>query len=347
MPPLAPQVSCSNTRVPELTQPAYLLLLLPVPLLAWWWLRRQRGALRFPDTAGLALLPHGRVSVAQWAGAGLRALALALLLLALAGPRWPDLRTRLPAEGIAIEMVVDISGSTAERDFLWEGEPVRRLDAVKRVFRLFVSGGEGPDGVRLEGRPNDQIGLVVFGTRPDSACPLTLSHAALLTLLEAEQPRSLPTESQTNIGDALAWGLHRLESAGPRRKVLVLLTDGEHNVPPPALTPRQAAHLAAGLGVPIYVIDAGGEEPEAPAKRIDSEKALRAVAQITGGRYFPARDTTGLLEVCRAIDRLERRATESFQYRRYYEAYLWFGLGALGCLVAVRLLELSVWRRLP
>src|SRR5207247_2603305 len=82
-----------------------------------------------------------------------------------------------------------------------------------------------------------------FAARPSLPCPLTLSHSVLLRLLDAEQPRSVPTESQTNIGDAIAWGLHSLPSAAGRRQVLILLSDGEHNVPPPALKPRQAAQL--------------------------------------------------------------------------------------------------------
>src|SRR3982750_3677398 len=128
--------------------PRLLLLALAVPPLVWWWLRQRRGALR--------------------------AAALVLLVGALAGPRWPDLRTRIATEGIAVVMLVDVSGSMAERDFDWAGEPITRLDAVKKVFRLFVAGGAaGPGGPPFEGRPTDLIGLVTFATRPETACPLT------------------------------------------------------------------------------------------------------------------------------------------------------------------------------
>jgi Ca-activated chloride channel family protein len=279
-------------------------------------------------------------------------LVVLFLLLALAGPRWPDLRTRIAAEGIAIVLVVDVSGSMAERDYDWRSERISRLEAVKRALRLFVAGGEGPAGEQLEGRPEDLIGLVTFATRPENICPLTLSHSALLHLLDAEQPRSGPDEGQTNIGDAIAWGLHRLDSAGPRRRVVILLSDGEHNVPPPALKPRQSAQLAANLGVPVYAIDAGGDAPgtETPAEGADraaGERALQAVAKLTGGTYFRAHDTPGLLAVCRRIDRLERQEIQSFQYRRYYEGYPWCALGSFVFLVALYVLEWTAWRRLP
>ena len=343
--------------MPVFTNPSFLLLALVVPLWAWRWLRRRRAALRFPDAGALAWLPAGRSRVARWGGAGLRAAALLLLVVALAGPRWPDLRTRVATEGIAIAMVTDVSGSMAEPDFAWKDQRITRLEAVKRAFSLLVAGGEGPDGEHLEGRPDDLVGLVCFATRPESVCPLTLSHSVLLHLLDAQQPRSLPTESETNIGDAIAWVLQRLESAGSRRKIMVLLSDGEHNVPPPALKPRQAAQLAAGLHVPIYTIDAGGDLPgkeasgedaaKAAADRQAGERILQAVAKITGGHYFRASDSKSLLGVCQQIDQLERREIQSFQYRRYYEGYPWFGLVSLILLAGVNFLELTVWRRVP
>jgi Ca-activated chloride channel family protein len=343
--------------MPEFSH-SWLLLLLPaVPLLIWRWLRRRRGALRYPSIAMLAELPAGRRRKANWGGAGLRAAALVLLIVALAGPRWPDLHTRIATEGIAIAMVVDVSGSMAEPDFQWNEERVTRLEAVKRAFTLFVAGGEGPKGEKLDGRPEDLIGLVTFATRPESSCPLTLSHSALLSILGKAEPRRVPTESQTNIGDAIAWGLERLESAGSRRKVMVLLTDGEHNVPPPALKPRQAAQIAARLGVPIYAIDAGsetaGETPnvegsaDAAVNRAHAEHMLRSVAKLTGGQYFRAQDSHSLLNVYRDIDRLERQPIQSFQYRRYWEGYPWFGLASLVLLVGIQGLEMSWWQKLP
>jgi Ca-activated chloride channel family protein len=327
--------------------PWLLLAALAVPVLLAWRLRQHRGALRVSDTRLFAGLPAGRGRLARWAGTGGRGLALLLLVAALAGPRWPDLRTRMNTEGIAIELVVDVSGSMAEPDFDWQGLPITRLDAVKRVLRLFVAGGEGPAGETLEGRPTDLIGFVTFDDGPEGRCPLTLSHSALLRLLDAEQPRA----EATNLGDALAWGLGRVRQAGPRRRLLVLFTDGYHNVPDPlALKPRQAAQLAAAFQVPIYVADAGREserEGETAADRTRAVQTLKEVARMTGGQYFEAGDTQGLLAACREIDRQERGEIESFHYRRYREGFVWFGLAGLMLLAAVQVLEMTLWRRLP
>ena len=55
----------------------------------------------------------------------------------------------------------------------------------------------------------------------------------------------------------------------------------------------------------------------------------------------------GLLQAYESIDRLERERIESFQYRRYSEAFHWFALASLGCLLTWTALEATVWRRIP
>jgi Ca-activated chloride channel family protein len=349
----------------QFTHPSYLWLTLAVPPLVWWWLRRRGGALRHPAADLLGGLSSRRARLARWGGALLRGTALLALAVAAAGPRVPDLHTRIDTEGIALVMLVDISGSMAERDFDWNGLPVSRLEAVKRVFELFLTGTarDTPDGTPLppvaadfRGRATDLVGLVTFASRPETRCPLTLSHSVLLHQLETEQPRSVPGESETNLSDAIAVGLHRLHAAGPRRKVLVLLTDGEHNVTGPrsGWTPVQAGQVAASLGIPIYAIDAGGgtasaAEPAAsPGQtRAQAVQTLQDLARKTRGQYFAARDTAALLAACRGIDALERTDIRSFQYRRYHEAYPYLALAALALFAAALGLEMTFWRRVP
>jgi Ca-activated chloride channel family protein len=338
--------------------PWYLLLLLALPPLVWLHLRRRGPAVPHPSLALFAGLPVGQSRLAQYGGLALRLAGLILLAVALAQPRWPDLRTRLDTEGIALMMVLDVSGSMAERDFDWNGEPISRLDAVKRVFRLFVVGtapGErSPDGgrTRFEGRPGDLVGLVRFATRPEVGCPLTLSHSTLMHILEAEEARGVPGESETNISDAVTLGLARLRAAGPRRKVMILLTDGEHNQlkTRSGWSPRQTAQLAASLGIPIHTIDAGNDAVSTEADQAARTRAVETMnelATISGGRYFAARDSKGLLAAVAAIDRLEWTTIASFQYRRYHEGYPWFGLASFVCFVTALTLERTLWRRLP
>jgi Ca-activated chloride channel family protein len=151
---------------------------------------------------------------------------LTALVLALAGPRWPDPGSRIPTEGVALAVVLDVSASMAEEDFAWDEAKVSRLEGARRAIRLFVAGG-GAAGGALTGRPDDLVALVTFATRPETACPLTLDHAALLKVLDAQEPRTASGEATTNPGDALAWALVVLQQAPARSKAVLFFTDGE------------------------------------------------------------------------------------------------------------------------
>ncbi|MBI3407779.1 MAG: VWA domain-containing protein [Planctomycetes bacterium] len=335
--------------MPTFANPAFLLLLVLVPPTLWLWMRRPPAALRFSATQIVASLPPGRSRRARLWGIVLRGAGLLFLVVALAGPRWPDNSSRLPTEGIAIAMVVDVSASMNERDFFWDEKLLSRLDAVKRIFRMFVFGGAGPGGVRIEPRHNDLIGLVTFAAHPDTVCPLTLDYASLLQLLDSEEARTVAGEATTNPGDAIAWTVAMLQKAPTRHKIVIFLTDGESNVPPPALTPRQAAQLAGNLGIPVYAIEAGSESENPPDKdaAAKAQNSLEEIARISGGNHFQARDGRALAEAIAAIDKLERDRIESFQYRRYHEGFAVFAALALVSWLTLHTLEATRWRRLP
>lgn len=335
------------------SRPEFLAFAPLVVVLVVWILRRRRPAIRYSAVALVLGLPTGRARIAVTGGAVLRGLALLCGVTAAAGPRTPDLKTRLPSEGIAIVLVLDVSGSMATPDFGPTGSSVSRLDAAKQSFHLFVAGGDGPDGSHFDGRPRDQVALVTFAAVPQTVCPLTLNHTVLLSVTDDQKPKN-DIDAGTNLGDALAEGVIRLEAAGPRRKVLILLSDGEHNVhrdgPDSPLKPRQAAQLAKNLGIPIYAIDCGGSPgpaagPEEFQQRADGQKVLQAVADMTEGKSFQATNAEDLRAVYQEIDTLERRPVESFRYRRYHEYAPWFALATLALLTLVTVLELTWWRR--
>lgn len=338
----------------------WLLLLLPVPVL-FFVLRlwNRRAALRYPAVPLLDNIPRARLPVI--AAEGLRFLAVLAVVLALAGPRTPDLKTRLPVEGIAIVFVLDTSGSMQEPDFTWDPATAKisRAEAARRAFRLFVAGGDGPDGTHFDGRSTergtDSVGLVTFTNWPHPVCPPTLNHSVLLNILDHVAPPSA-RDTGTNVGDAIAEGVIRLDRTNAKRKVLVLLSDGEHNIDlsdkdRQPLRPRQAAGLAANLGIPIYTIDAGGEADPADSIAVKNRLAGRqineSVAEMTGGKSFTANDGQQLLQVCKEIDTMERQPIVGFVYRRYHEYYPWLALTAVALAALAFILEQTIWRRIP
>jgi Ca-activated chloride channel homolog len=334
--------------MPEFAHPWLLLLLFVLPPLLWRWQRRSRGAVRFSSVPIIAGLPGGRAGWRRLGGPALRAMGCVAMAVALAGPRWPDERTRIPAEGVSIAAVLDVSASMGEADFPWQAQKISRLDGVKKVFRLFVAGGAAPGGVNLVGRPEDLVALVTFAARPETACPLTLDHKTVLAILEAQEPRISAAEGTSNPGDAIAWALHLLKKAPTRRRSIVFLTDGESNVPR-GLRPRQAAQLAANLHVPVYALDAAPDAaPDQDAgDAVKARETLETIAKMTGGAYFRAQDPAALAEACRQIDLLQKDRMDSFQYRRYHEGFAWFALAGLVCWCVVLGLEAIWWRSVP
>jgi len=331
-----------------LTYPWALALLALLPWLLWRYLHSSRGAWQFSDRR---LLPPPRRSWAYGGDLFLRMMGMILLIVALAGPRWPDPASRIPTEGISIAMVVDVSESMSHKDFDAPDGKISRLEGVKNLFALFVSGGTAAGQVELPGRPHDLIALVTFGTHAETTCPLTLDHAALLKIMQLQKPRTAPGEGTTNAGDAIVWALHVLQQAPTKRKVIVFLTDGESNVRDKP-SPRKAAHLAANLRVPIYAIDAS-PEPEQFAKQDAIDKArearetMQVIAKMTDGHYFRAQDSSGLLLAYKNIDQMERDRILSFQYRRYHEGFVWFALAGLACWLTLIVLESTWWRKVP
>ena len=134
------------------------LLLAPLAVLAWLDLgRRPRPALTFSSTTLLASLPRSLRQRLVRVPRILRYVALAALVVALARPMSGENPIRNLTEGIAIELVLDHSGSMSE-SMQYRGKAMTRFEAVKSVVSAFVMG----DGAGLRGRPDDMIGVIVF-----------------------------------------------------------------------------------------------------------------------------------------------------------------------------------------
>ena len=151
----------------------------------------------------------------------LRGATLVLFVAALARPQLGRSESKIKTEGIDIVLVVDISGSMQAMDYEKMGQRESRIDAVKDVVREFI-----------RSRPNDRIGMVVFGTRAYVASPLTLDHDWLERNLD--RVRIGLVEGNTAIGAGIGTAVNRLRDTKAKSKVIVLLTDGGENVQQPA-----------------------------------------------------------------------------------------------------------------
>ena len=149
--------------------PWYLLLLLVIPLLAWrLFAPRRRNAIRFSSVKlALAMTPTLRQRLI-WLPSALTLAAIVFSIFAIARPREGREQTIADSEGIAIEMIVDRSGSMQAMDFKIDGQHVDRLPAIKKVAGEFVLGNKADE---LDGRFNDLIGLITFAGYADGETP--------------------------------------------------------------------------------------------------------------------------------------------------------------------------------
>lgn len=338
----------------RLASPSALLLLLLVPLLLALRRRQQYTvAVRYSSIADLAALAPSLAARMRWILPCLRTLALVLCIIALARPQQGLGAIKVYSEGIAILIVVDISGSMAALDLQVDGRQSSRLDAVKQTFRTFVQGGKN-----LTGRDGDLIGMVTFARYPDSVCPLTLDHDTLLALLDQVEIVTPQEEDGTAIGEGIALGVERLKDSTARSRVMILLTDGVNNAGD--TEPRQAAQIARALGIKIYTIGAGtrgvamvpvrapGGQTVLQRMRVDIDEAmLTEIATLTGGQYFRAADGAALQAVYSAIDRLEKSPNVTEQYQQYAERFPFVLLPGLGCLVLELVLSTTRFRKIP
>jgi Ca-activated chloride channel homolog len=287
--------------------------------------------------------------ILQWFG-------IALLVLAAARPfDWLAI-DRVDVEGIAINLVIDRSGSMLHDDYQIDCRRVSRLHAVAQAASEFIVGDES-----LGSRANDMIGLITFARFADRACPLTLDHEQVIARLERLTVARDFREDGTAIGDGLSLAIADLESlrASLRSdewqpdltRIVVLLTDGQDNAS--QIDIPTAIELAVHYGVRVYVL---GLEPEfsssaAARERLQIERQrLSAMANATGGQFFAVGDSESLREVYQAIHDLERRplGQQPLRVKRHW-AVSWFEIAtwnippimvvALVCLVTAGLLR--------
>jgi Ca-activated chloride channel family protein len=304
--------------------PGLLLLLIAIPVLLLLKARlgESKSAGGFSNIALLAgFRPTWRVRY-RWVPTFVRAGAIALLIVALARPQVGQADSELPGQGIDIALILDTSGSMSTSSL---GTDDSRLDVAKRVLVDFING-----------RQNDQLGLVIFRAGSLVLSPLTLDYEALTAITQQVGDVNLP--DGTAIGVGLSDALNLLRESRARSRVAILLTDGENNAGD--IPPMDAAQIAKTLGIRVYTIGV----IEQGARTVDSE-ALTQMAELTGGRYYPAENEQSLEAIYASIDQLEKSRIDRSVFATYDEYAVYFLAAALGLLTFELFLRNTVWRQ--
>ncbi|MBM4304080.1 MAG: VWA domain-containing protein [Deltaproteobacteria bacterium] len=246
-------------------------------------------------------------------------------------------------EGVDIVFALDVSESMEASDLT-----PSRIIAAKAVIKDFVTH-----------RPDDRIGLVIFGGESILKSPLTRDFDFLLSQVEDVRLREL--KQGTAIGNGLANGIARLKQSESKNKILILLTDGDSNVG--AINPVTAAHLARQEGIRIYSIGIGQQDRVlVPIYSYDikgqrgplltqipsylNPELLKQISAITNGKAYMARDTGMLNRILKDIDAIEKTKIKLLPMSKKEEFFLIPALIAtLGLFFLIILQETRFQRR--
>lgn len=301
----------------------WLLPVIPLMVAYYYWRNRQlQGTLGLSTTKSFASAQKSSIHIFRHSGIVLRCLAFIAIITALARPQsalsWQNETT----EGIDIMIATDISGSMLAEDFT-----PNRLEAGKNIAIDFI-----------KGRPDDRIGLVVFSGESFTQCPLTIDHDILVNLFADIKNGMI--DDGTAIGMGLATAVNRLKDSEAKSKVIILLTDGVNNRG--SIPPITAAQIAKQFGARVYTVGIGTNgSARYPLKDqfgnthyemipVDiDENTMTKIADITGGKYFRARNNNELTQIYEQIDKLEKVKIAVTRYHKKTERYLPFALLAL------------------
>ncbi len=202
-------------------------------------------------------------------------MAVVLLILGMAGPRWGYVSREENATGREIVLLIDVSRSMGAEDAI----PSRLGAAVLTAKTLIRS---------LPTRPADRVAVVAFSGRGELICPMTENLGAVLETLESLEIGTQAAPG-TDLGDGLHAALEVFNGDEPNKgRLLLVFTDGEdHAGSWPGLLDRVRASRAK-----IHSVLVGDAEPGAtiPVVRGSNVENLRYQGEIVRSK----RDDTAM-----------------------------------------------------
>ncbi|TRZ42058.1 VWA domain-containing protein [Robertkochia solimangrovi] len=279
----------------ELLYP-WIFVLLPFPLLVYWLLpplHSKSTSIFYPTFSRMVSYTGAKPRKAaevrrrkflNWI---VLYLCWALLLFALSSPQLtgePKMKVKTSRSFL---IAADISNSMSTSDWVEAGRRVRRWDGVKSVLQKFIDDREG-----------DRMGLIFFGSAAYIQAPFTPDLKTVNHLMEETDVGM--AGQLTHIGKAITKGMSMFEKDTLKSRVMLLLTDGVDAGDD--IQPIDAANMAAKDSVVIYTLGIG--EPGTSGSDLD-ERTLRQISEVTGGKYFLAKDQNELEKVYEELDKLE------------------------------------------
>lgn len=265
--------------------PSTFWLLILLPLLWFWILRRRKQQSGWQDLVDPALAPFvltGRERRQSLFALIVFSLLVLLSILAAAGPAWEKKEVPVFRQQQALVIALDLSASMYAQDL----SPNRLEQARFKVMDI------------LQARKGEQVGLVVFAGDAFPVSPLTDDIKTIEAQMKNLSPEIMPVQGGF-LSLAIERSMELLQQAGAKSGNILLITDGMTDGAQ-ALSAARAA-LAKGVsisvlgigsvsGAPIPLAD-GGFLQDARGKTVVPKldvTSLKALTQAGNGVYVTA-----------------------------------------------------------
>ncbi len=274
----------------------YVAFLAVLPILIYWLLpaiKNRSTALLYPYFDRTALISKQRPKKASyikkrsWFASISMYIIWLLLLLAMASPELVGKPEKKIKTSRNFLILADLSFSMANRDWVIDNNRVTRWEAVKEIMKDFIGR-----------RESDRMGLIFFASNAYIQAPFTSDLNTVKTILDEADVGM--AGQMTNIGKAIVKGMGLFERDTIQSKVILLLTDGVDSGMD--ILPLDAANMAKKDSTIIYTIGIG--DPGSSSSDLD-ERTLTEIANLTGGKYFRAKDVKELESIYTELDALE------------------------------------------
>lgn len=293
----------------------------------------------YPLAEEIKNTPHAHKNYRKSVLFALRSILLFTMIFLIARPQWVDARSRVNVEGVDIIITLDVSGSMQIFDDL--KDRISRIDVAKREAIRFI-----------KKRPDDPIGIVVFGADSISRCPLTLDKS-MLTEIVTKIRLGVINPSGTSLGTGIATAVNKLKNSKAKSKIIILLTDGQPTPHTEKVSVDTALKLAKQFDIKIYTIGIGNKKGayvtsafgfvEKVPDSVD-ENLLKKIAGETNGKFFRANNPKDIKTIYDTIDKLEKTDYQTNLFSRYYEAFATFVWIILLLFALELFLSLFIWR---
>lgn len=298
----------------------YLLFFIPLAIVIYHYAcyRRRKSIKRYGDPQLVErLIPaysRRRSAILFW----LPLLALSLMIIALARPRYGKGKTSVTTRGVELVVALDVSNSMLADDIY-----PNRLEKAKRLVKRLAE--------QLKG---NKIALVVFAGDAFVQLPITDDFISIEMFLESIST-NLVSRQGTDIGAAINLASRCFTPNEKIGKAIVLITDGENHEG----GAEDAAKKASESGKQVYILGIGtakgGRIPlggnnflrdrsgQVVVTKLNEEMAMN-IAQAGNGMYLQVDNTNDAQKILSdQLEKLTKDETTTDVYTGYNELFLY------------------------